>query len=151
MKSLNAQDRSSGHFEIYITKFRGKKDVKVPDLSTSRRRRRPGGGDGGKETENIPTIYSLLMTNDGRASHCASLSFLPSFRIGLLVISMMALLLHCCSDRRRRRRLRERDTEVVKINLWRWQQQLSLRRHLHLHGLVGELVVNGDELVAYRK
>ena len=46
---------------------------------------------------------------------------------------------------------RERDTEVVKINLWRWQQQLSLRRHLHLHGLVGELVVNGDELVAYRK
>ena len=73
------------------------------------------------------------------------------FRIGLLVISMMALLLYCCSDRRRRRRLRERDTEVVKINLWRWQQQLSLRRHLHLHGLVGELVVNGDELVAYRK
>ena len=56
-----------------------------------------GGGAAvaGKESENIPTIYSLLMTNDGRASEGDRPS-LPSFRIGLLVISMMALLLHCC-------------------------------------------------------
>ena len=60
---------------------------------------------------------------------------------------VIALLLRSSSSSSSPRE-RERDTEVVKINLWRWRQQLSLR-HLPIrpkNGMVGEIVVYGQDL-----